>query len=153
MNLVVKSLRDDDVDLILQMEKKSLLDSGMDEISADMESWKSRWRQEALMHYIPKGWSFGVKEEFTGEIQAYFIAKVIPFFRSYTQVLWIERFHSSNSLAREQLLEVAYKYAREKHLQMILFDGFQLNSQESELYKSFPVEVNWTGIKTAKNKD
>lgn len=153
MNFEIKNLREDNSEEIFALELSLLRAKGMDELEAQMESWKSRWREESLKHYLAQGWCFGAYDESTKKLEAYFTAKVVPFFRSYTQVLWIEHFHALNPLARDMLLEVAYKYSREKHLQMIMFDGLELNTKEKELYKAFSVDSIFTGIKTAKNKD
>ena len=153
MSYVIKGLREKDVDKILKFERMGLRMDGLGELEAQMEEWKSRWREEALYHYLPQGWSFGSFDEVTGELEAYFIGKVIPFFRSYTQVLWVERIHSDNPQMKMELIEVAYRYAREKHLQQVMFEGNEYRNLEVAGKCAQAAGGEFYIIKTTKNED
>ena len=131
----MQSLRPEDLESILALEKSKALADGSDEIEASMKEWSSRWRREALEHYLPLGWSFGVFDN--DKLQSYVIAKVIPFFRSYTQVLWIENITTKDKLDKAQLMDVLYKYSKEKHLQYVMMDE---NINISELNLDIPLE-------------
>ena len=153
MDYEIKNLRSEDRDLLLSLERKHLRAQQMDELEAQMQEWKSRWREEALDHYLPQGWSFGIFDSATGELQAYFIAKVIPFFRSYTQVLWVERFFSSSPAMQQDLLELIYRYAREKHLQQVMFEGEQFADMEIVGKRSQALTAAFHILKTTRNED
>lgn len=149
----IKSLRIEDAEQILALEREALAAQGLDEIHAQMQEWKSLWREESLKHYIPKGWSFGVFDQDSGKLQSYFIAKVIPFFRSYTQVLWIEHINANSIEQSEALFEVAYRYSREKHLQQMFFSNcswidFSLSGKSPK-----KLDEEFYYLKTTRNED
>lgn len=153
LRVEIKSLREEDIEQILNLERAKLKAQGLDEIYAQMQEWKSLWREESLRHYLPKGWSFAIFDKQTNEIQSYFIAKVIPFFRSYTQVLWIEHLNATSIEQSEALFEVAYRYSREKHLQQIFFQD--ISWKEFSISGKTPQALNeeFYYMKTTRNED
>ena len=89
------------------------------QIEAEMASWDAPWRQEALEHYLPMGWSFCFweKEEVSSPLTAYFIAQPLVFYSGWTQSLWVEHMNYNNEDLGHQILDVAYRTARSKHFQ------------------------------------
>ena len=147
----IKSLRLEDAKKILNFEKDLLLKLDKDEIEVSMLSWSSRWRQEALEYYLPKGWSFGVFKD--GELLGYVIANVLPFFRGYTQVLWVEHLNAIKEEYNKVLIDLVYKSAREKHLQMIFIENLALSSFPEQNYGGESLAIEGQFFKTTKNKD
>jgi hypothetical protein len=93
----------------------------LNEIEKMTLSWKAPWREESLEFYIKAGWCIGnwdSNEKFSG----YFLAQPILFMESYTQTLWIEYVSYTTLDTFSQLVEFAYKYGRDKHLQRVLFN-------------------------------
>lgn len=125
-----------DIPAILNLERKLLAPQFEDSMLAEMHEWHARWRKECLEHYVPKAWCFGI---FEGEqLKAYFLAQVLLFFQSNMQVMWLEHLQTDSEYVpgadaktqashaeadKKYLLEIAYKYAREKHLQKLVFDN------------------------------
>lgn len=149
----IKSLREEDIGQILGLERAELQSQGFEEIYAQMEEWKSLWREESLQHYLPKGWSFGVFDSNTKALESYFIAKVIPFFRSYTQVLWIEHVNAKNLEHSEALFEIAYRYSREKHLQQMFFQDNAWKEFSISDKSPKKLDEEFYFIKTTRNED
>jgi hypothetical protein len=88
-----------------------------------MKTWDARWRSEALDHYLPMGWSFGVLNE--GRLSSYLLAQPFVFFRGLTQTLWVEWIGASNQDSASQVIEVAYRWARDKHFQKLVLEESQ----------------------------
>lgn len=136
MILETKVLRPDDMDLILAFERKRLIERFPDETERELESWNANWRQEALEHYLPLGWSFGV---WSGEtLNGYFLAQPFLFFRGMTQTLWVEHLSFENQEICRQLLDLVYRCAREKHLQKVLIH--QPDAKTAEVLKGLGAE-------------
>ncbi len=128
-------LTEADMDQILNLERKRLSLEFGDDMMAQMQEWHARWRKECLEHYLPKAWCFGI---FQGEeLKSYFLAQVLLFFQGHMQVMWLEHLQTavdyvgdiedSRNLQfaiedKKVLIDIAYKYAREKHLQKLMFD-------------------------------
>ena len=126
-------LLEKDQDLIMEFEKERLNRSVSDPMEREMKSWDARWRKEALEHYLPQGWSFGVFEN--GKLTGYFLGQPYIFHRGLTQTLWIEQISFANHEAGRQLIDVAHKWARDKHLQTVLME----HSPENEfVFEEFP---------------
>lgn len=56
-----------------------------------------------------------------GLLVGYFTAQTLLFLDGQTQSLWVEHISYSSLQARDQLSELAYKLAREKHFQRVFF--------------------------------
>ncbi|MBX7230579.1 MAG: hypothetical protein K1X29_00705 [Bdellovibrionales bacterium] len=91
----------------------------------EMAKWTAPWRQEALRHYLPLGWSFGAfSEDVEGKklsLQGYILAQPLLFFQTQTQTLWVEHVSGSSSYILKSLLETVVRWSRDKHLQRVLF--------------------------------
>jgi hypothetical protein len=106
-----------EIDEIFQFEQSTLERSVEDEQLRMFLSWKAPWRREALEFYLPKGWCFAVREN--NRLVGYFLAQPLIFFRQLTQTLWIEHVSYENKTVGDYLLEIAFKTAREKHIQSV----------------------------------
>lgn len=109
-----------DADMILAFEKARLETEIDDHMDREMKSWGARWRLEALNHYLPQGWSFGVYEN--GKLQGYVLGQPYLFHRGHTQTLWIEHLSALTPEAARALIDTAHKWAKDKHLQTVLIE-------------------------------
>jgi hypothetical protein len=108
-----------EIDFVTKFEK-SLLDSmNISEQEATLLSWSAPWRRESLEHYIPKGWCFAAWKE--SSLVGYFLAQPLIFFRGNTQSLWVEHIACFDETVKSQLIDLARRYGRDKHLQCVLF--------------------------------
>lgn len=94
------------------------------EISDDMERmiaiWESRFRKEALEHYLKLGWSFVAKNA-ENTICGFFLGQPLLFFEGQTQTLWVEYILADSTQIKSELVEIAYKLSRDKHFQQVVF--------------------------------
>lgn len=129
MSLFSRIIQLEDLSEIIEFEKKKLSEMIPDEIEREMKSWSARWREESLRHYLPMGWSFLTREKMDGNSEGrlvgYFIAQPLIFFDGNTQNLWIEHISYSTLQVRDELCEIAYKLAREKHFQKVFYPESQ----------------------------
>ncbi len=117
-----------DLEEIESFERKKLVEQIADPIEQELASWKAPWRKESLEFYAGLGWSFVARDSASGQFLGYFLAQPFLFFDGYTQTLWVEHLHCSSIQVRDQLCEIAYKVAREKHLQQVLFPNRNLGA-------------------------
>jgi hypothetical protein len=113
----VKILTPQNLDEILTYEKAKQTGP---EFEREMASWNARWRKEALEHYLPLGWSFCKREQ--GQLVSYILCQPLLFFEGWTQSLWIEHVSANNQNNAHEMIEVAYRWARDKHLQKVFFN-------------------------------
>ena len=157
MSLVSRILQAPDLDSLLKFENKKLLETIPSEEERLFASWNSRWRKEALEHYLNLGWSFiahdsDLKSEASpeGQLVGYFLAQPLVFFEAQTQSLWVEHLSYSTLTARDELCSLAYKLSREKHFQRVFFPN---NSSVMNSIASLKPEI-WspsvTMVKTTK---
>ena len=140
----------DDLQDILDLENKKLQDLYPDEADRMIAGWNSKFRVEALNHYIPLGWSFLARDPESKVLVGYFIAQPLLFLDGQTQSLWVEHVQYSSLQARDQLCELAYKLGREKHLQRVYFPN---DNGVPNSVKSFKAETWVPGtlsVKTTK---
>jgi len=131
------------------------------EISDDMERmmaiWESRFRKEALAHYLQLGWSFlaeisdfSTGEKIQNKICGFFLGQPLLFFQGQTQTLWVEHILADNLKIKSELAEIAYRLSRDKHFQQVLFPE---NIQELEFEKPIQfhkIKDNFIWAKTTK---
>jgi hypothetical protein len=129
--LAFQVLSPGDLDEVFRFADEKLKKSVPDDTERAFQSWSVRWRKEALEHYLRMGWSFVARKEAAlgekGETMGFFLAQPLLFFRGQTQTLWVEHVSAADEETTRQLVEIAVKVAREKHLQRVLF------SQPSEI--------------------
>lgn len=128
MSLVLKIAMISEAEEILDFERRKMIDIIPDETERELAAWNSRWRKEALNHYLPMGWSFICRDtsqqstfSSEGQLVGYFIAQPLLFFDGNTQTLWVEHLQFSSLQARDELCDLAYRLSREKHLQRVIF--------------------------------
>lgn len=124
---LTRTLNLDDLEDILAFENKKLSENFSSEEDIMFESWKARWRREALEHYLPLGWSFVIRDSEIpsptsdeGQIVGYFIAQPFLFFEGLTQGLWVEHISWVSLKIRDELLDLAIKLSREKNFQRVI---------------------------------
>lgn len=117
MDLTV--LRPENQEAVLEFERRRCEKSQPDAVERELASWKARWRPEQLTHYLSLGWSFGAWKD--GRLQGFVLAQPLLFFRGLTQTLWIETISYEERSVGEALLDCAYRWARDKHFQTVLF--------------------------------
>ncbi len=117
---------------LVEFEKKNLEQNVHDEAIRMFLSWKAPWRKESLEHYLPKGWCFAIREKEV--LVGYFLAQPLLFFRQMTQSLWIEHLSFNDPAVGDHLLELAFKTAREKHIQSVF-----LSVEDSQAKRLVPL--------------
>ncbi|MGE5085889.1 MAG: hypothetical protein ACM3MG_06270 [Bacillota bacterium] len=121
MTLYCRVIQTEDLQEILDLENQKLSEQYPDEMERMIAGWNSKFRVEALNHYIATGWSFLAKEQDTDRLVGYFIAQPLLFLDGQTQSLWVEHLQHVTLQARDELCELAYKLGREKHLQRVYY--------------------------------
>lgn len=111
--------------------------------------WKAPWRPESLEHYLNTGWCIGMYNS-NEQLEAYFLAQPILFMESLTQTLWIEYLSYANSDVGLKLLDFAYKYGRDKHLQRVLFNNDAIFEKVKLPFKVANKNKNYLEIYTTK---
>lgn len=156
MSLFCRVIQLQDLEQIFAFEQKKLMETIADENERTLQSWHAPWRKESLSHYIPMGWSFlafdsSDAEENKKELVGYFIAQPLLFLNGQTQSLWIEHMSYSSLQARDELCELGYKMAREKHFQKVFFPNSQgvvngVNSFKPEIWQPQMISVKTTKV-------
>ena len=149
MSLFCRVIQADDLQDIQDLENRKLQEAYPDEMESMMAGWNSKFRVEALNHYIGLGWSFLARDE-ENKLMGYLIAQPLLFFDGHTQSLWVEHVQYCSLQARDELCELAYKLGREKHLQRVYFpnDNGVPNSVKS--FKPDPWTPGTLSVKTTK---
>jgi hypothetical protein len=111
---------------IRRLELQALEMKISDPMEREMFSWNAPWRGESLQHYLNTGWSVGLFGD-DGKLKGYFLAQPLLFFKGLTQVLWVEHFSYSNLEDFNELKDTVTRYAREKHLQSVIYFSPQDN--------------------------
>lgn len=91
-----------------------------DDMERMMAVWESRFRKEALEHYLKLGWSF-VGKNSQNQICGFFLGQPLLFFQAQTQTLWVEYILADNSKIKSELVDIAHKLSRDKHFQQVIF--------------------------------
>lgn len=110
----------DDLEKIFEFSSYELKKTIVDDAEHMMAIWNSRFRKEALEHYLKLGWSF-IAENSEQQIQGYFLGQPILFFQGQTQTLWVEVMMTRSQEILEELIEIAYKLSKDKHIQQVIF--------------------------------
>ena len=140
----IKIMTAGDLEDVLAFEMARLTGVGIDR---EMQSWHAPWRREALEHYSQNGWSF-VKRQ-GNRVQGYILCQPVLFFQTWTQTLWLEHVSATDEVVGTSLIEVAYRWSRDKHLQKIFFKkGFPF-SQNIDFAPAWE-EGEFLSLKTTK---
>lgn len=132
----------------IQMLEETKLAS-MNEIERMTISWKAPWRKESLEHYLKTGWCIGMYRE-DGSLEGYFLAQPFLFMESLTQTLWIEYLSYENMDSGVKLIDFAYKYGRDKHLQRVLFNRDAIFDKVTLPFKVASQNKNFLEVYTTK---
>lgn len=130
-----------DKSLIEAFEKDRLEKAPGDPFEKQIQSWSAPWRPEALEHYLSLGWSFGLFEQ--EQLVGYMLGQPLLFFQSYAQSLWVEHIGYSQPDQLEKLIEIAYRWSRDKHLQKVLISARII---PSDFRSEFSLRLNEEGI-------
>lgn len=157
MSLYCRTIQKQDLAEILEFENKKLQEAYPDEVERTFASWNSKFRPEALEHYINLGWSFLARDSETpsphsseGLIVGYFIAQPLLFVDGQTQSLWIEHVQHNSLQARDELCTLAYGLSREKHFQRVYFPQENGVANSIQSFKPQAWQPNVTVVKTTK---
>ncbi|HEX7675584.1 MAG TPA: hypothetical protein VF412_15520 [Bdellovibrio sp.] len=150
MSLYCKVVLLEDLQEILDLENKKLQETYPDEMERMMAGWSSKFRVEALNHYIPMGWSFLARDTENNKLMGYFIAQPLLFLDGQTQSLWVEHVQYCSLQARDELCELAYKLGREKHLQRVYFPHENGVSNSVKSFKPESWQPGTLSVKTTK---
>ncbi len=110
----------EDLEQIYVYAENMLKNQIPDEMERMMAIWESRFRKEALEHYMKLGWSFTAKNP-DGKMCGFFLGQPLLFFQAQTQTLWVEYIVADTPEIKSELVEIAYKLSRDKHIQQVLF--------------------------------
>ncbi len=94
----------------------------LESMEIKMQIWDSAFRIESLEHHFKLGWSF-VAVNSQNQIVGFFLGQALLFIDHQTQSLWIEYINAENDEILTELTEIAFKLAREKHFQRVLFSA------------------------------
>ncbi len=126
----------EDVEPVYKFELDRTAKSSDDEFEKMMAVWSSAFRKESLEHYFKLGWSF-IAFDSNKDIAGFFLGQPLLFFDQQTQSLWIEHVSARNASISTELIDIAYRLAREKHFQRVLLSE-KIN--QLNLQKSFPLQ-------------
>lgn len=110
----------EDLQRISEFERNKKLSSGVDQVKIQLSSWNEPWREESLRFYLDTGWCFVANQG--DELAGFILCQPLLFFQSWTQSLWIEYLSGENNEIAAELVDVAWRWARSKHLQMVFFN-------------------------------
>lgn len=119
------------------------------EMDLMMLVWESRFRKESLEHHLKLGWSFVGFDPESQRLTGFFIGQPMLFFQGQTQTLWVEYLLAEDSTVENQLLEITYKLARDKHFQRVVFDHY-LQSKLEKLNQRVQINEPLVWVKTTK---
>jgi hypothetical protein len=133
MSLFFRIATLEDLVEIQEFETKKLHETVSDSMEREIQSWNSKWRKEALEHYLPSGWSFMARDPAVqsshsdeGQLVGYFLAQPMLFFDGQTQSLWVEHVAYSSLQSRDEICDLAYRLSKEKHFQRVYFPNSSL---------------------------
>ena len=110
----------EDLEYIYSYSEDQLKKQIPDEMERMLAIWESRFRKEALEHYMKLGWSFVAKTA-EGKLCGFFLGQPLLFFQAQTQTLWVEYILADSPQIKSEMVEIAYKLARDKHIQQVIF--------------------------------
>ena len=138
-----------DVEKVYLFETNKRFSHIVDEYEQQMAVWSEPFRKESLEHYFKLGWSFLALSK-NNEIIGFFLGQPLLFFANHTQTLWLEYISAIDISVSTELVDIAYRLAKEKHFQRVLLSE---DIQAMNLEKQFPFqkwEKNINFLKTTK---
>jgi hypothetical protein len=149
MDLTMKVLGPQDEAAVEALERGLLAARPGDEFEKEMSTWKAPWRKEALAHYLPQGWSFGIWDV-EGRLLGYSLGQPLLFFQGFTQALWVEHMSARDESVYEKLIEISYRWARDKHLQRVLFPAGLVPASAVKIWDLKPLREDLLQLKSSK---
>jgi hypothetical protein len=149
MKFEVFILQPDHQEEILNFERNRLQAARIDPIDQQLQEWSARWRQEALAHYLPMGWSFGARDV-ESQLVGYFLAQPILFFRGMTQSLWLDHLSYDHAAVGAKLIETAYRWSRDKHMQKVIVPELPQIEEHLKGLAGESVEERWWELRSTK---
>lgn len=149
-----KVMTEKDAQQVFELAQAVFKEQIPDDFERMMYLWDSSFRIESIEHYAQTGWSFCLRHSQDQTLQGALLGQMILFFQGQTQSLWIEDFVYSTREQREQLIEIAIRWGRDKHLQKVFFAP-KLDMSDSSVFKQFHGEIkNGIGVvKTTKTSN
>lgn len=138
-----------DLEVIYQFAEGLLKKTIPNDTERMMKIWDSRFRKEALEHYLKLGWSFIGCDEHQN-IQGYFLGQPLLFFEGQTQTLWVEDVQAQTHEVQAELLEIAYRLSRDKHFQKVILPRYAHAGLDFKNIKYQKQSDEWIWCKTTK---
>ncbi len=120
LGLTPRVLDESEIEEVLAFENARVAQS--ERIEDQLLSWNAPWRLESLQHYVPKGWCFALRDD-QGKLKGYFLAQPLLFYNGMTQTLWVEYMGCESHEIMIALVDLARRYARDKHLQKVMINA------------------------------
>lgn len=149
MSQQIVILKPDNIEQVLTLDSMRLSKLHSDPVDLEFAKWQSRSRREAVEHYLPMGWSFGLWRD--TELLGYFLAQPLLFYSGMTQSLWIEAVVSGDTAVDFQLIDTAVRLAREKHFQQVLFSDCEKHMSLLKDLKGLPLTDTIFMVRTTKS--
>ena len=107
------------IEEIQNFETSIMKEKGLSPSDIIFESWKGSTTDEFLEYFLPLGWSMGIWNNLQ-KLQGYFLGNVLLFHRGNMQTLYLEHISFKHSKILDEIIELAYRLAKEKHLQRVM---------------------------------
>lgn len=157
MNIEYRIAQATDLDLIYDFAEARLKLELPDDMERMIKIWSSRFRKEALEHYLKLGWSFLAYEKNNSEnsqhsekVLGFFLGQPLLFFEGQTQTLWIEEILGIDKNIESDLIEISYKLSKDKHFQKVILPKACHTSLDLKKIKYFDQDEKWIWCKTTK---
>lgn len=139
----------EDVESVFNYEYKKNFSAESHEIENQIMVWNSFFRKESLEHYFKTGWSF-IAFDAEQNIVGFFMGQALLFIDKQTQSLWVEYISASSTEIYTELIDIAYRLSREKHLQKVLFSNVVQQQPMSKVFPFTEWERSVSYLKTTK---
>lgn len=149
-----KVMTEQDALEVYEFYQEQLQRSIPDEFERMMSTWDSSFRKESVEHFAQTGWSFCLRSPDDQKLKGALLGQMILFFQGQTQSLWVEDLAFDSIEQKEQLIEIAIRWGRDKHLQKVFFAP-RLDVSDSSVFLQFQGEIkNGMGVvKTTKSRN
>lgn len=95
-----------------------------DPMEREMFSWNAPWREESLNHYLATGWAMALwSSDLKQKLLGYFLGQTLLYYQGLTQALWIEYIGAVDQATHNEVLDLAVKCAKDKHLQSVFYNS------------------------------
>jgi len=149
MSINYRIAQESDLENIYNYAYNNLKKQIPDEMDLMMKVWESNFRKEALAHYLKLGWSF-IAENENGTVIGFSLGQPILFLDAQTQTLWIEMIDADNFKIQSELVDIAIKLSRDKHLQRVILPKVVATFQYDKPYAFQIWSEKYVWVKTTK---